>query len=201
MKEILLTRGYVSLVDDEDYDALCGFRWSVSLRKGGILPYAQRVERIEGKTRGVYMHRQIMNAPKGKDIDHINHNTLDNRRVNLRICSRSENTSNSIQRAKGYRGVYKNGSGWMARLQVRGRDIYIGTFRDAKDAASAYDDVARSHHGKFAITNFQLHPIPQKEKTMTDDPAGSVTNLTTWIVLAIAAILSALIIYGAIEIL
>lgn len=84
MKTIELSDGYLTIVDDEDYEYLNQFNWQHS-------NYACRGIRINKKLTVIQMHRVIMNAPKGMVVDHINHNKLDNRRSNLRIVTTAEN--------------------------------------------------------------------------------------------------------------
>ncbi len=102
MKIISLTQGLVCIVSTCDYRRLSKYSWQVSRsagkdRKQGE-PYASTI--IKGKK--VYMHRLIMNNPIGLVVDHINNQTLDNRRENLRIVSQSENIANRIDRKKKY---------------------------------------------------------------------------------------------------
>lgn len=116
MKEIQLTQGMVAVVDDEDFDALCGFSWRFT--KAG---YAERAERRDrfGKQKTVKMHRQILGLVEGdgKHCDHINGDRTDNQRSNLRVCSHAENMCNrkinkdNTSGFKGLRGMVgrKNG--------------------------------------------------------------------------------------------
>lgn len=85
MKEIPLTDGLAALVDDEDYERLARYKWSVAW--GSWYPYAQA--RVDGKR--VLMHRLLTNAPAGYEVDHVNGHSLDNRRGNLRVVTRQEN--------------------------------------------------------------------------------------------------------------
>src|SRR5579872_5430592 len=84
--------GY-ALVDDEDFERINKYKWSFSGQ------YAGRSKKINGKWRIIYMQKFIINTPKGYVIDHINHNKLDNRKENLRICTQQQNTWNSIVRS------------------------------------------------------------------------------------------------------
>ena len=94
MKEIPLSKGFVALVDDEDYEFLSQWKWHVNIR--GTNKYAQSRKYIRGvgNDKMVKMHRLVMKPKNGEDVDHINGNSLDNRKQNLRLCSRGQNVSN-----------------------------------------------------------------------------------------------------------
>lgn len=148
MKKISLTQGKYTLVDDQDYNSLSQFRWHYANGK------AVRCEK--GKT--IFMHREIMNTPKGMDTDHINHLKLDNRRCNLRICTRGENQMNRrkfINNTSGYKGVswHKATGRWQANIRKNYKLKCIGYFENVLDAAKAYDESAKSLHGEFAAVN------------------------------------------------
>src|SRR5258708_6156443 len=99
MKEIQLTQGKVCLIDNEDFERISKYRWQYNGN------YASR--KIENTT--LYMHSFMINVPKGKYTEHINGNPLDNRRKNLRICSKAENMKNqklSKLSTSGFKGVY-----------------------------------------------------------------------------------------------
>jgi len=107
MREINLTQGKIALVDDGDYDYLMQWKWHADIKSNTC--YARRTIRIGKKPKRVYIHRVIMNPPSNMEIDHINHNGLDNRRCNLRICTHQENTfnTNGFKRKSKYKGVSK----------------------------------------------------------------------------------------------
>lgn len=156
MKEIPLTRGRVALVDDEDFDAVICHRWHCAVRPNGRC-YART---SIGRGRVVYMHRLIMQAPPHMDIDHANRDGLDNRRGNLRVCTRGENLRNSTVRRDsktGYKGVSYHGHGlnrpWMAHIHYNGKHLVIGYYRTPEEAAIAHDHAVRYYHGVFARTN------------------------------------------------
>ena len=151
-REIPLTRGYVAIVDDEDFDWLTQWSWHVARAPRGGL-YAARSRTIPGPKK---MHQLLIEAPKGCVPDHRNGNGLDNRRENLRVATRSQNAMNKRIRAgvSGFRGVTPNKRRWMAKIRVSGRHHYLGNFATAAEAARAYDSAARALHGPFARLNF-----------------------------------------------
>ena len=105
------------------------------------------------------MHRLILNAMKGMDVDHINHDGLDNRRSNLRLCTRSENLRNqrALRSSTGLKGIHLDKRGrWTAYIKPNAQKShkFLGYFDNAIDAAVAYDAAARQHYGEFARTNF-----------------------------------------------
>lgn len=164
MKEIPLTQGKVALVDDEDYDSLIGFYWQAKRTRNGKVWYASRTGRADSGTRttGILMHRQILGLTDRKQqVDHENGNGLDNQKDNLRVATCSQNHFNRERYSNnlsGYKGVYirpkRCHRPWHARIQVNKKNIHIGYFHTAKEAALAYDEAAREHHGEFARTNF-----------------------------------------------
>jgi len=163
-REIPLTRGYVALVDAEDYEWLTrDYKWCVCFsRRKNTEPSPRAYSRIRGSGRAcssklILMHRLITNAPRGLDVDHIDHNGLNNRRNNLRICSRSENNWNqSLDEQTKSKGVYwdwQRGK-WRAYISQFNKRYELGRFEDKTDALRAYDLAAIRLFGEFSFTNF-----------------------------------------------
>jgi hypothetical protein len=140
-------------VDDEDYEYLNQWKWFKS-----PCGYAVRNSKTINKKRTcIYMHCFILGKKKGLDIDHINHNKLDNQRSNLRRCSRSKNRANSEKRFgfskhKGVRYDHRYNS-WVARICKNYNRKYIGTFKSEEDAAIAYNKEAIKLFGEYASLN------------------------------------------------
>ena len=148
-KEIVLTKGKVAIVDDEDYEMLAGLglRWCIN---DG---YA-----FNGKLGR--MHRFLLKVPKGVMVDHRNGDKLDNRRENLRLCDNSKNQANrhKVRGMSQFKGVTwqkrKDGGGyWKAQLVVNGVLHYLGSHKTDLEAAAAYNAAASKHFGEFAHLN------------------------------------------------
>lgn len=152
MKQLKLTQGKVAIVDDEDFNRFGHFKWHY-LSVG----YAARRQLNSSRTY-VYLHRLIMKPEKGQEIDHINGNTLDNRKSNLRIADRSKNMSNTRIRktnTSGYKGVSldKSRNMWAAEITVNYKKLHLGRFNEIKEAAKAYNEAAKKYFGEFAYLN------------------------------------------------
>lgn len=152
MKQIALTQGMVALVDDADFEWLNQWKWFAA--KSGHCFYARRKE----NGRLIQMHRVIAGCAPDLEIDHLNHNGLDNRRENLRVCTRSLNMANrrGFKSRFGYRGVLQTPfqKTFGAQIRVNRRLIYLGSFRTVEEAARAYDAAATIHFGPHARLNF-----------------------------------------------
>ena len=149
--EIPLTKNKVTIIDDEDYDLVKDYKWHAA--KGHKQWYAYRSGRINGERA---MHRLILgDICKGKEVDHINHNGLDNRRSNLRPCTHAENHYNqrkTRKTASGYKGVYwhKKAGKWAAQIMIDGRQRHLGLFVNEGNAVKARNQAAKKYHGAFA---------------------------------------------------
>ena len=151
---IPLTQGKYALVDTEDYEGLNKWKWYAL--KGVSTWYAVRNIPIGDKQGSLRMHRLILGTRKGMDTDHENHNGLDNRKYNIRICSRSENQQNrrpASGNASRFKGVARNGTGWQAYIKKDQKKMHLGTYRSEIDAAKVYNDKAEELFGKFASLN------------------------------------------------
>ena len=159
-RRIKLTLGQYAIVDPEDYERINKYKWNAY--RGYSSYYSKRkiYNRKNGSERTVYMHRWIMNAPKGMVVDHINHNGLDNRKENLRFATNAEN-SRYARKTKNkfcsdYKGIHyiKKVKRWRARITFEGKTRYVGQYRDEISAAKAYDRAAKKYFGEFAYLNF-----------------------------------------------
>ena len=155
--EIPLAGGFSVLVDLADYELVKGREWFAWSAKGG---------RYYAKSKGVMMHRLLMNAGDGDEVDHRKHHenpkVIDNRRSNLRMATRRQNSYNAGKKGKSsiFKGVYWDAATgkWRAAINPDGKRIYVGRrFQNEGHAALAYDLAAVKHFGDFALTNF---PVP-----------------------------------------
>jgi hypothetical protein len=172
-REIPLTHGYVAIVDNEDYEWLSQWRWNAA----GSPPHLY-ARRIDNERRTIHMHRVILDAPQGIQVDHINGNRFDNRRSNLRCATHQQNQFNRGARRNGssqYKGVswIAKHRRWQATIAIDSRNTNLGWFTDEVEAARAYDAAARIHHGEFAYLNFPAGPLP-----FPPEPIPPIVDLT-----------------------
>lgn len=151
------------MVDDEDFESLSKCKWYAMWNPETRSFYAVRKAPTEpdGKRRTMRMHREIMSAEVSQLVDHWNHDTLDNRRQNLRLCTNSQNKQNGrghIDSTSGYKGVSwsKRDQRWVANIRVNKKPKYLGLFMNPIEAAKAYDVAATANFGTFALTNRAL---------------------------------------------
>ena len=138
-----------AIIDESDFELLSKYRWRLNNKGYAISSVTD--ER---------MHRLIMLPAPNLQIDHINHNKLDNRRINLRICTSKENSRNRVtgeNNTSGFKGVcleprnkYKK---WRAKIYYNTRAIHIGCFKTKEEAVKAYNDAAIKYFGDFAFLN------------------------------------------------
>lgn len=159
-----LSNGMNAKIDNEDRHIVDGFNWKTIKSNGDSARlYAARNKLIliDGRKhwKVILLHRAIMNCQQGMTVDHINHDTLDNRRCNLRIGTHRQNRCNSNMyknNTSGYKGVswQRKNKRWNCYISVNNKTKMIGAFSKPEDAALAYDKAAREYHGKFASLNF-----------------------------------------------
>jgi hypothetical protein len=152
VRYIPLTKGKFAIVDAADYEWLSKHKWYAQAKRDAKGFYAAR----NGGRQTVFMHREIMQTPEGKVVDHEDGNGSDNRRANLRNCSQLQNSQNS-QRRRGksrLRGVYRRGNKWEAKVFYKGKEYYLGLFDDEVEAAKVRDRKAYELAGPFAYLNF-----------------------------------------------
>lgn len=157
MKTIQLTQNKIALVDDEDFEKINRHKWHVLKTKNNW--YAVTKEKNNRKHRKSFLlHRVVLNAPVGLQVDHKDGNGLNNQKENLRLCSLAQNhqafqtkSKNSTSR---FRGVRFKKNAWDAQIKTKGKSFHLGCYKTEEDAARAYDKKARELFGEFAATNF-----------------------------------------------
>ena len=150
MRTINLTKGYVAIINSKDFKRVNKYSWWAGTSEG--IPYA--ITRIDNKL--TRMHRFIMNAPQASHVDHKNHDTLDNRRGNLRICSNQQNRFNiskNKSNTSGYKGVSRHGNKWRACISLNYKQMHLGSFDTKELAAKAYNAKAIELFGAYACLN------------------------------------------------
>ena len=195
--------GDYAVIDEEDYQKVMDDITTI-LRDG-----TKRVNKwyvfgaTTGKKYGVSgckrrsIHRAVMGYPKGMDVDHINGNSLDNRKVNLRVCTRSENAMNKKTRAdsrSGYKGVWLSPDGKLIQAYIRpptmakGKRISLGQYNTLEEAARVYDANAYHYFGEYAVLNFPNEKInkdlivrigdrkPRRSRHEGKQPRSYITN-------------------------
>jgi hypothetical protein len=159
-----------ALVDPEDAELVNQYRWRP--RKSSYDPTAfyadARISLGHNRRRFIQMHRLILDARADQVVDHINGDTLDNRRGNLRVCTRGQNSMHqrgSRSNPSGYKGVSRARSGaWRVECKKDGVRYYLGSFPTPEEAALTYNELAIRLHGEFAYLNV-VEPIDAGEVT------------------------------------
>ena len=142
--------GKVALIDDSDFQKLNRFRWRL---RGG---YVFRTDGLKEQS----MHRMIKGILRGFEMDHRNGDPLDNRKKNLRFCTRQQNAMNKKRRSDNtnrFKGVWSNKTKlnpWSAKIKISGKQIHLGCFATEEEAARSYNKAAKNLFSKFAILNF-----------------------------------------------
>lgn len=144
-RTIQLTQGKVAFVSEEDFESLSSYAWCISSNG-----YARRGRKVEDGpgAHDILMHRVIMNASIGMDVDHIDNNKLNNVRSNLRVVTPGENRARRTYRhTKGILGVRLRNGKWIATYAKR----YLGSFDTPQEAVDAYNKAAYQKYGEFAV--------------------------------------------------
>jgi AP2 domain/HNH endonuclease len=163
MREITLTKGFVALVDDGDYERINAVKWYALVHRRTV--YATR----KPKEGHFMMHRVIMGITDPKiHVDHRDFNGLNNTRANLRVCTNQENHygMRKMRRAgtSKYKGVswFARDGNWMSHIKRNQKSIHLGYFATEEEAARRYDDFAWLIFGEFCHLNF---PLPESVQT------------------------------------
>jgi hypothetical protein len=149
---VTLTKGYHAIIDAIDVERVTGWNWSVVVSSG--VAYACRSERSGGVRRVVMMHRVIIDAPIGMEVDHKDGDSLNNRRLNLRLATRCQNNQNQrrpVSNTSGVKGVQfeRRRGKWRAIIYANRKNIWLGYFSSRDAAREAYAKASRKYHGEF----------------------------------------------------
>ena len=175
MKYLALTRGYRAKVDDEDYRGLMRWKWHASVSRSKV--YGARCWRDEnGKQKKIMLHHEVLGGRPGKGlvVDHVNHDGLDCRKENLRVCTDQQNKWNSRAKrnkcSSRYKGVtwqrakkpFKGG--WQVTIMCRGERRYLGFFGREYEAVVAYNRAAARLFGGYGYINRWDGPTRESER-------------------------------------
>ena len=157
-KAIELTQGYSAIVDDRDYEALSQHKWRAMVVRLGHKKrvYAVRGKRSGKKKKTILMHREILRAGPDQSVDHIDGDGCNNRRCNIRACTKSQNQYNRRKNGGKTTSIYK-GVRYCARhnrWRAAAGGKHIGSFSSEAEAAIAYDNYVQKHWGDYALKNF-----------------------------------------------
>lgn len=159
--EILLTKGMVAIIDAADLPLVVEYAWHATVHDRTRYAASSQLRRVTGEV--VYMHRLIVGAGPEDDVDHRDHNGLNNRRENIRLCTNAQNRRN-MQKTRGvsrYKGVSpsspkRNAKGtrpWSATIHHEDQQIHLGAYQTEAEAARAYNAAAVRFYAEFAHLN------------------------------------------------
>jgi hypothetical protein len=162
VQRIKLTQDQFALIDDENLELINKYKWFT--QKIDNRYYVATHIKINNKSTMLYMHRLIMGLKPGDkiEVDHIDHNGLNNRKENLRKVGRKQNAMNSRKKkncSSAYKGVcfYKRDNLWVAYIMIDYKLIHLGRFINEIDAAKAYDNAAIKYFGANAFINLKIY--------------------------------------------
>ena len=156
-REIPLTRGKVAIIDAADYERVSGYKWHACRPSKLNIWYARSHVGKRPSRRFIHLHRIILDAPDGLQVDHVDGDGLNCRRSNMRVATRSQNQANKGKyrnNTSGFKGVCLAQGRWIAQIGHNRKVVYIGSYDTAEEAARAYDARAIELFGEFAGINF-----------------------------------------------
>jgi hypothetical protein len=179
-RQIPLSQGKFATVSAEDFRRVMKHKWCLhqaTLSK----TYAQSNMKINGKWKRVLLHRFLMNAQPGQQVDHKDRDGLNNTRENLRFCTHAQNLHNSPahvskNKTSRFKGVSwsKVMKKWHAQIMVSRKYHSLGYFHSEEEAARAYDDASRKHLGEFASVNFNETPRQEARNALLPEVERSL---------------------------
>jgi len=171
---IPLTQGQNAIVDAGDFDWLNHWNWCAQWNSHTNSFYARRKHCVAGKWEHLAMHAVILGCSEGQEGDHKNHDTLDNRRTNLRKCTEQQNGYNCRKHRRntsGFKGVFwdEGERKWRAAIRHNNKLIHLGRFFSKEAAARCYDEAATRLHGEFAYLNLSASPARNASVSSASD--------------------------------
>lgn len=155
---VSLSKGKFAIIDAQDADYINQWKWTYL--SSGYAFRRKYLGVVDGKEQSEYilMHRLLMDCPEGYEVDHINHNRLDNRKSNLRIVTRAQNTHNAGIRSdntSGHKNIYwyKAYKKWMVTVGANGKSHFIGYYDKLDEAVEAKKLAIKRLHGEYANVN------------------------------------------------
>lgn len=161
MALVPISAGYAVLIDADDVERVAAHKWTAQPSRDTV--YAYRQPKIDGRKQKVYLHRFILGLPPGRypEVDHLNGDGLDNRKLNLRAATSGQNSANQRVRnqirpkTSRFKGVswHTPREKWVASITCAGKRRHLGLFVSEIDAARAYDKAAKDMFGEYAKLN------------------------------------------------
>lgn len=160
-------------VDIEDYETIRDICWGVATKKGYLGGYTLGSDR-----RLILLHRLVMDAPPDMKVDHINHDSADNRKCNLRIVTHQQNMVNTKKNRankSGYKGVWwsKSSRKWYAYISYKGKRIHLGTFANKEDAIAARQAAEKQYYGEYRYED-SIDAVPRIETSSDPAPVSTL---------------------------
>lgn len=158
MIKVPLTREQIAIIDDEDWNLIKDYNWYAKKSRNTFYAQAYVIGSNRKGRKTISMHRLIIGAQPGQQVDHKNGDGLDNRRFNLRLVTNAQNSMNrkKVGGTSQYKGVCfdKNRNKWQSYIRINYKRIHLGRFLTEIEAAKRYDEAAIKYFGEFARLNF-----------------------------------------------
>ncbi len=154
MKKIKLTQSKFAEIDDSDYEELNRHKW-FAVESSGLFYAGRKSPKVNGHSKIIRMHADIMKTSEGEYTDHIDGDGLNNQRNNLRVCTNSQNGMNRGKpksNTSGFKGVtwHKANQKWQSQINVEGTYKYLGGFNTRLEAYEAYCMACEKYHKEFS---------------------------------------------------
>jgi hypothetical protein len=151
MKQIPLTQGQFALVDDDDFERVNQFKWQAAYSPITDSFYAVR-RTPAPERKAIWMARFIMQTPPDMICDHVNHDTLNNQKSNLRNCTRAENKMNqrSQNTVTGMKNIYVHKKRYRVEIMLDYKKVYLKSFKNLEEAIQARNEALKKYHGDFS---------------------------------------------------